>query len=212
MKKNVMMRVASALLVAVLMTTCAISGTFAKYTTSDTASDNARVAYWGVTVEVTGENAFAKKYDDTASDSGVKVVSDTEVVAPGTEGTLATVAITGTPEVMVNVNVAVDLELVGWVIDTNVEYCPLVFTVGATEIKQTGTIEEFEEAVETAVINELKKENVTVGTNLADNLTVSWEWAYTNGDEADVKDTKLADLSTAPTVAFTCTVDVTQVD
>ena len=48
MKKNVMMRVASALLVAVLMTTCAISGTFAKYTSSKTDSDSARVAVWGL--------------------------------------------------------------------------------------------------------------------------------------------------------------------
>ena len=47
MKKNTMMRVASALLVAVLLTTCAISGTFAKYVSSAETSDTARVAKWG---------------------------------------------------------------------------------------------------------------------------------------------------------------------
>ena len=46
MKKNRMMRVASALLVAVLLTTCAISGTFAKYVSTATGEDAARVAYW----------------------------------------------------------------------------------------------------------------------------------------------------------------------
>ena len=51
MKKNRMMRVASALLVAVLLTTCAISGTFAKYVTTESGSDFARVAKWGVNVE-----------------------------------------------------------------------------------------------------------------------------------------------------------------
>lgn len=66
MKKNKMMRAASALLIAVLLTTCAVSGTFAKYTTSETGSDTARVAKWGV--EVTAEGTmFADAYatDDT---------------------------------------------------------------------------------------------------------------------------------------------------
>ena len=43
MKKNIMMRVASALLIAVLLTTCAISGTFAKYVSTASGSDTARV-------------------------------------------------------------------------------------------------------------------------------------------------------------------------
>lgn len=47
MKKNVMMRIAALLMVCVLATTCGISGTFAKYVTSSTMNDAARVAYWG---------------------------------------------------------------------------------------------------------------------------------------------------------------------
>lgn len=50
MKKNKIMRIASVLLVAVILTTCAISGTFAKYVTSGSGSDTARVAKFGVTV------------------------------------------------------------------------------------------------------------------------------------------------------------------
>ena len=66
MKKNVMMRVASALLVAVLMTTCAISGTFAKYTTTASGKDAARVANWGFegAATLTLENLFLASYDD----------------------------------------------------------------------------------------------------------------------------------------------------
>ncbi|MFR0985955.1 MAG: hypothetical protein ACLSFZ_04975 [Frisingicoccus sp.] len=44
MKKNRMMRLASSLLVLTLLTTCVISGTFAKYTTQAGGSDTARVA------------------------------------------------------------------------------------------------------------------------------------------------------------------------
>ena len=47
MKKNRMMRLASILLVLVLMTSSVVGGTFAKYTTSVEGYDTARVAKWG---------------------------------------------------------------------------------------------------------------------------------------------------------------------
>lgn len=47
MKKNKAMRLASALMVLTLLTTCVISSTFAKYTTSANGEDSARVAKWG---------------------------------------------------------------------------------------------------------------------------------------------------------------------
>ena len=81
MRKNKMMRLASALLVAVLLTTCAISGTFAKYTTSVTSDDNARVAKWGFepsTMDL--ENLFLGSYTNVVSNNGE------DVIAPGTEG------------------------------------------------------------------------------------------------------------------------------
>ena len=117
MKKNRMMRLASILLVCVLLSTSVISGTFAKYTTSDSAQDSARVAKWGVNIIATGDEAFAEKYDDAASATGTKVVSSVsgqDVLAPGTNGTLGGIAITGQPEVMVNVTVTADLTLSWW--------------------------------------------------------------------------------------------------
>ena len=62
MKKNVMMRVASIMLVLVLMTSSVISGTFAKYVTDVTTDDSARVARWGVEF-VTNSDLFATQYD-----------------------------------------------------------------------------------------------------------------------------------------------------
>ena len=56
-----MLRIASVLLVAVLLTTCIISGAFAKYVTKDTDNDSARVAKWGVTVEIEND-AFTATY------------------------------------------------------------------------------------------------------------------------------------------------------
>ena len=113
MKKNVMMRVASVLMVAVLLTTCAISGTFAKYVTSDDASDSARVAKFGVVVTADG-SLFENAYKDTPVDpldaSATVVAGDSaDVVAPGTKNADSAFkfSITGTPEVDVKVDVVV---------------------------------------------------------------------------------------------------------
>ena len=56
MKKNKMMRLASAMMVLTLMSTSVISGTFAKYVTKGEATDKARVAKWGVEVIVEGSD------------------------------------------------------------------------------------------------------------------------------------------------------------
>ena len=61
MKKNKMMRIASILMVAVLVSTCAVSGTFAKYVTSDSGKDTARVAKWGISILASGD-LFAETY------------------------------------------------------------------------------------------------------------------------------------------------------
>lgn len=110
MKKNKMMRIASILLVVTLLSTCVISGTFAKYVTKAEGQDQARVAKWGVLVTVEG-NAFSDKYaasDESYLEAGgvysvESSVEGEQVVAPGTsaeEADLALVAtVKGTPEV-----------------------------------------------------------------------------------------------------------------
>ena len=110
MKKNRIMRVFSVLLALTLISTCAISGTFAKYVTRAEGEDAARVAKWGVLVTVQG-GAFADKYaasdeaylEDGGEYSVVSSVQGEKVVAPGTsaeEADMALVAtVKGTPEV-----------------------------------------------------------------------------------------------------------------
>jgi hypothetical protein len=114
MKKNKFMRLASCLLVGTLLTTCAISGTFAKYTTQDAAADSARVAKWGVELQiigdlygqsyVEGELANSVPTDWAETDNGVSVRAsantESELVAPGTKsnGGLS-IKLNGKPEV-----------------------------------------------------------------------------------------------------------------
>ena len=110
MRKNRMMRVASALLVVVLLTTCAISGTFAKYVTEGSANDSARVAKWGVQISTEGDGYFTTTFaaDDEDTEIENTVIADVDVVAPGTndEGA-ALFSLTGTPEVAVQVDIVV---------------------------------------------------------------------------------------------------------
>ena len=81
MKKNVMMRLASFLLVAVLISTSAISGTYAKYVTADEGTDTARVAKWGVEIEAESFGMFDTNYatdDDNATFEGTYSVSSSD--------------------------------------------------------------------------------------------------------------------------------------
>lgn len=116
MKKNKMMRLASWLLVLTLLTTCIISGTFAKYVTSDEAEDTARVAKWGVTTTISGA-LFGEHYfsnDDTSQNQisttytgsvdSIKQGTPTKgdggnIVAPGTKSENMIINISGIPEV-----------------------------------------------------------------------------------------------------------------
>jgi hypothetical protein len=131
MKKNKMMRLASALLVLTLLTTSVISGTFAKYTTSASASDTARVAKWGVTVSASG-SLFSKNYltstnTGTAETTGISVASSSSdnLVAPGTKNDSGlTFSIKGKPEVAVKVkfDVTVDNDVFLKAIEANGAY------------------------------------------------------------------------------------------
>lgn len=95
MRKNKMMRAASGLLVATLLTTSVISGTFAKYVTSAEGSDSARVAKWGITMN-NGTDMFSDTYD-AANDATVSSSDQAKVVAPGTHGS-TTYSVSGAPE------------------------------------------------------------------------------------------------------------------
>ena len=242
MKKNKMMRMASALLVATLLSTSVIAGTFAKYTTSAEGTDTARVAKWGVNITANG-STFATSYDKKGAtgEAGTTVKSvlsstansedeDTikNVVAPGTSGTMAKMTLSGTPEVMVKVNYKGEFKLDdNWKVG-DAFYCPLIIKVknGATgnetTIQQNTTnvtsVETFNKAVNDAI--EAYSKEYAANTNLSqqenDSLIVSWEWPFAgSGDGAiqtDAKDTALGDAATAATVTLKVTTTVDQVD
>lgn len=118
MKKNKAMRAAGALFVATMLSTSIVSGTYAKYVTSGTGTDTARVAKFGAVVTASGslfdytykkanDNSPGGKTADTTS-TDLTVEANGNVVAPGTKNTEGLkLSVSGTPEVDVMVQITV---------------------------------------------------------------------------------------------------------
>lgn len=216
MKKNKFLRLASVMLMLCLITTCAISGTFAKYTTSGTANDEARVAKWGVDFTATNKglaltyNAETNSYGITLS---VKSSDSDKLVAPGTAGVVYEFSSTGAPEVSYKVDFTLDetaTKLIFVAKDrtgTAMEaYYPVKFKVefaGATVAQDITSKANLAAAVNKCsyvynVENGKYKTSTddTTWTEYAGSgaptIKISWDWAFSGGD---VNDTILGDVA-----------------
>jgi hypothetical protein len=127
MKKNWILRLGVLAMVLTLVTMPMVSSTYAKYVTSATGTDTARVAKWGVTVTANPTGAFGDAYEAVAdgneavdyATAGVTVKStadNTDVLAPGTQGSF-TFTVAGTPEVKVALAFDATVTLTGWTIE-----------------------------------------------------------------------------------------------
>jgi len=225
MKKNTMMRLASILLVAVLISTSAISGTYAKYVTSKTGTDTARVAKWGVTITANG-STFATEYatDDenvvgTIAKSVVSTNAD-KLVAPGTKGDMVAMTLTGIPEVAFEVKYEATVEIGdNWMVD-GVFYCPLEITVNGEVIKglEYNNAEAFEGAVKAKIDAYTAKYAPHTDLSVEDVVAtpdVSWSWPFSTSADNDKKDTALGDAAAndnAATITVSVVTTVTQID
>lgn len=206
--KNKFMRLASVMLVLTLLTTCGVSGTYAKYVTTASSSDSARVAKFGVEIIANNDASLFKttyKKDDTTKQTTFTntVESTDKVVAPGTDNSGSTYfAITGTPEVAVEISYSIQDNYTqprvptgtytNWTgeddatFTVGTEYTPVKFTLkqGNTPLLEKGTLEDLQ------TILAQKKIFCKAGTDLASlgtqAFTLSWEWAFEDTSVADV--------------------------
>ena len=212
-KKHWTLRAAGLLFALVLITSCFVGGTFAKYVTTGRGHESARVAKFGVTMSVANDKAFKQTYDtDNASISGTISKSveysgngDENLVAPGTKGSEPVVlSIKGTPEVAVNVKIAAEghdvflkageyLNLTtaadGDKFNLATDYYPITYTLtknGAAAPVVTGKLDDIID-----YLNGLSKDYPanTDLTSAIGELTLSWEWKFddtiANKDQAD---------------------------
>ncbi len=194
MRKINSMRAATLLLALTLVTSCFVSGTFAKYVTSDSASDTARVAKFGVVLTATDNSGFATEYathDDNYSGTlSVKSSDEVKVVAPGTSsadlGNSQTYGITGTPEVATKVDIAMEVTEDIWLLkEDDQKYYPVVFTLKQGDtVVATGNLEAIKSAVETYAADAYYAPN----TDLAASFDLSWAWAFESGTQETDED------------------------
>ena len=201
MRKNKMMRLASALLVAVLLSTCAISGTFAKYVSEATATDTARVAKWGWGDTTLSIDLFATNYDGTVQSS-----NGDKLIAPGTKNTASLV---WTPD-------AKFAPEVDYTLSFTVAAATDIPDVIEAQLKWTmqidgGVVKEYDTFADLEADLEAKTyagEASLTGPTV--NIQIGWAWEYDDGDNAT--DTALGNLETLPALTVAITMTATQVD
>lgn len=219
MKKNRMMRLASILLVCVLLSTSVISGTFAKYISTASASDTARVAKWEIlytngeneSVDITGTNETivfdlfntVKEADTFTSETDVKDGNTTTIIAPGTGGSFK-MKVENKSEVTAKYNIVLtesndNAIYIQYSLDKNTWYDDFDAINGNT--------------------TEMKDVTLDMETGSKE-ITVYWRWCFegtTNGahkGQNDASDTLLGAMAqdTAPTVTVSASITVEQVD
>lgn len=174
MKKK--MTVLCGLLMAVVITAYSVSGTYAKYTSSMSTTDTARVAKWGINVgEKTTLDLFKASYgagNEIASADNGDGTHDL-VVAPGASGEVE-IAVSGTSEV------AYTLAVTGTVTN-DVKYSdgvsPIKFSLDGTNWFESS-------ALITKLSTELGANTYAANSTLNKSVTLYWAWAY-NKDALD---------------------------
>lgn len=198
MKQNKMMRIASVLLVAFLLSTCVISGTFAKFTAKKTGTASATVAKWEFDFKGDGEdgtetNTFnfnlgntitATTGEDEAGSADNDVA--TGVIAPGTQGSFK-IILENKSEVTANYKTTF--------VDDGLNNAQLTFTYTV----QSGT----SEAQSVSAQDLANGYNIAIGEEVT--ITVNWVWAF---GENNVEDTTFA----GTTLSRSITINVTQVN
>ena len=172
------MRVASLVVVCTLITSCLVSSTFAKYTSSASGSSTATVAKWSIMVggkEIADELPQTIDFSlfDTILDSdGISPEEDVVVtkIAPGTKGSFV-INVKNTSEVTANFKVVLT--------KTSEQDLPITYKIDVGDGQGAQAYTLGDEITLTGV----KATNPTSDAQLKP-ITVTWEWPYDGGNDA----------------------------
>jgi len=215
------MSLLTALIAAVAVTAYSVSGTYAKYTSTFTGSDSARVAQWAFQFKEDGKEAsnnftfdlFNTINDTTDGSAETDVMNKTAdgktVIAPGTKGSFS-IDIMNNSEVTANYDIA-------FADSTNASNIPVEFKVTTGAVVSDWM--SFDELKAYKLSGETDK-RVTLDMNdgSTSKITVEWKWDYesTKGEAATGTtgvnfDTSLG-LAGNAEVTIAAAVTATQVD
>lgn len=170
MKKNRLFILGLVTVFVALVSLTLVSGTLAKYTTTASGSDEARVAYWGfeqTSYDLTG--LFANGYTDVVSNDSK------DVVAPGTKNEITLTFVsndTNAPEVDYSLDYTLSItsdvaELLDK-LDANKNF---VWLFNGTAYQTVAEV--------VAAFNTLDKQG-NAGTKVEDSFKIGWQWTFQN--------------------------------
>ncbi len=208
-RDNKVVKFAIIVLALTMVALILVSGTYAKYTSSATATSTATVAKWAIKVndnDISGSattpkdlsssiNLFDTRYDSDVSSDEDDV--NAGLIAPGTSGEF-TLTVKNDSQVTAEYTIA---------LSANVGSIPIEFS----KDKSTWV-------ASPASLGVAEPTEVAAGASSTD-LKIYWRWAFT-GDastnftstQTDETDTALGEAATAPTATVTATITVNQVD
>lgn len=198
MKKNNMMRTATGLSVLTLLTSSVLFGTFAKYTTANNGKDSAKVAKFGVVINVDDDMGLFKttytKDDQSATSANTVVSASTDrKIAPGTKGSMS-FSITGTPEVATKLSVAIENAKIAHLpageytlasgkfaekectVTTTADYEPIKWYFGEKPVDDATVYDKTLVQLKTELEEQAKE--YTSNTDLAKNYYIGWKWDF----------------------------------
>ena len=202
MEKNKTMKMISITLLVVMIALVLVSGTYAKYTSTASGSDSARVAKWTFKVgdaDITSKTFtfdLFKTINEADGTSDEDDVTGSKVIAPGTGGSFS-IVLKNESEVSAKYGIKYTV--------TNENEIPVQFsTDGKTWSKSLTDVAASDTDTKLAANNGTKT------------ITVQWKWAYEDTNEStkadsEEKDLELGKAGTA-TISVSAEVTATQVD
>lgn len=219
MRKNKTMRLASGLLVAVLLTTSIISGILAKYTSSATGSDTAVAAKWSFMVngtDIAAEESFDIDLFSTVLDSDgeteeTDIADVAKLIAPGTSGSFE-ISLENASEV------TADYSLILSATYNNGNKVPLLFSVDGMSVEGEPGDDFSLFALDDMsgdwfdIENGITWDNgdTPMGIGETKAVTVYWIWPYDVDEETDEADTEAG--MTGDSITVSATITATQHD
>lgn len=225
MKIKLGFRLAAVLLVLVMVSSCFVGSTFAKYTTSSTGTDNARVAYWGF--QSSGSIMFALQDFESTESIGNFDGSLSDIFMPGKSrciqfafeygSNFSTGSQIYAPEV--DYFFCVDAEVTGnyALLDKNPNFKWALYNGAVGERVYYDTVDELVYALEALDGSASGAAEYKAGQNpIQTRYYLYWLWEYeTEGEGMDAQDkldTEMGNMQDLEDVAFTITITATQID
>lgn len=194
-RSSMMVRLVAVLAVTMMFTMCFVGGTFAKYTSSATGTDNANVAKWDIEVNnknITTSDTFNFNLFNTVKDTDGNTETDMRpndgtIIAPGTRGYFDIVI---KNDSQVNATYAIDYTV-------NTRSIPVKFSVNGTDWYYD--------------INCLDVSGKAINMGATATVRVQWMWEFERTD-GDATDTSLGSADPTATLTVVANVTATQVD